>query len=314
MICRILFAANPQEVKLVMIDPKMLELLTYDGAPHLLCPVVVRPKAASEILQQMVAEMQKRYRLLAEAGARNIEGYNKALAKSPSGEAQPLPYLVIVIDELADLMMTVTRAVEDSIARLAQMARASGIHLIVATQRPSVDVITGVIKANFPARMSFQVSSKTDSRTILDANGAEQLLGRGDMLYLAPGTGRITRIHGAYISDVEIKKVVDFIKAQESPSYNPLLLSQATGTGGNDAQSSSPEERDELYERAVDLVLSTGQASASFIQRRMRVGYPRAARMIEIMEEDGILGPSLGARPREIRVKRSPFQEEDQPQ
>ncbi|HXC62252.1 MAG TPA: DNA translocase FtsK, partial [Nitrospiria bacterium] len=313
MICSILYASNPQEVKLLMIDPKMLELLTYDGIPHLLCPVIVRPKAAAEILQKMVAEMQQRYRLLAEAGARNIEGYNKALAKSPSGEAKPLPYLVIVIDELADLMMAVARDVEDSIARLAQMARAAGIHLIVATQRPSVDVITGIIKANFSARISFQVSSKTDSRTILDANGAEQLLGRGDMLYLAPGTGRITRIHGSYISEGEIKKAVDFIKAQESPTYNPLLLSQATAAGGADSQSSSLEERDELYEKAIDLVLSTGQASASFIQRRMRVGYPRAARMIEIMEEDGILGPSLGGRPREIRVKRSPFQE-DRPQ
>ncbi len=314
MICSILYASNPQEVKLLMIDPKMLELLAYDGIPHLLCPVIVRPKVAAEILQQMVAEMQQRYRLLAEAGVRNIEGYNKALARSSSSnEAKPLPYLVIVIDELADLMVVVAREVEDSIARLAQMARAAGIHLIVATQRPSVDVLTGIIKANFSARISFQVSSKTDSRTILDANGAEQLLGRGDMLYLAPGTGRITRIHGSYVSESEIKKVVDFIKAQESPSYHPHLLSQATAVGGADAQSASLEERDELYEKAIELVLSTGQASASFIQRRLRVGYPRAARMIEIMEEDGILGPSLGGRPREIRVKRSPFQE-DQPQ
>jgi len=314
MICSILYASTPQEVKLLMIDPKMLELLAYDGIPHLLCPVIVRPKVASEILQQMVAEMQQRYRLLAEAGVRNIEGYNKTLARSSlSNEAKPLPYLVIVIDELADLMMVVARDVEDSIARLAQMARAAGIHLIVATQRPSVDVLTGIIKANFSARISFQVSSKTDSRTILDANGAEQLLGRGDMLYLAPGTGRITRIHGSYVSEGETRKVVDFIKTQESPSYHPLLLSQATAAGSADAQSTSLEERDELYERAIDLVLSTGQASASFIQRRLRVGYPRAARMIEIMEEDGILGPSLGGRPREIRVKRSPFQE-DRPQ
>lgn len=318
MICSTLYASNPQEVKLLMIDPKMLELLAYDGIPHLLCPVIVRPKVAAEILQQMVAEMQQRYRLLAEAGVRNIEGYNKALTRSSSAlggsiEAKPLPYLVIVIDELADLMMVVAREVEDSIARLAQMARAAGIHLIVATQRPSVDVLTGIIKANFSARISFQVSSKTDSRTILDSNGAELLLGRGDMLYLAPGTGRITRIHGSYVSEGEIRKVVDFIKAQESPSYHPLLLSQATAAGGADAQSFSLEERDELYEKAIDLVLSTGQASASFIQRRLRVGYPRAARMIEIMEEDGILGPSLGGRPREIRVKRSPFQE-DRPQ
>lgn len=314
MICSILYGSNPQEAKLLMIDPKMLELLAYDGIPHLLCPVIVRPKVAAEILQQMVAEMQQRYRLLAEAGVRNIEGYNKALARSSSSnEAKPLPYLVIVIDELADLMVVVAREVEDSIARLAQMARAAGIHLIVATQRPSVDVLTGIIKANFSARISFQVSSKTDSRTILDANGAEQLLGRGDMLYLAPGTGRITRIHGSYVSEGEIKKVVDFIKAQESPSYHPMLLSQATAAGGADGRSVSLEERDELYEKAIELVLTTGQASASFIQRRLRVGYPRAARMIEIMEEDGILGPSLGGRPREIRVKRSPFQE-DRPQ
>jgi DNA segregation ATPase FtsK/SpoIIIE, S-DNA-T family len=323
MILSILFARRPQEVKFLMIDPKMLELLAYDGIPHLLCPVITRPKVAAEILHQMVVEMQQRYRLLAEAGVRNIEGYNKNLAlrkleatsqaePASANEAEPLPYLVIVIDELADLMVVVSREVEDSIARLAQMARAAGIHLIVATQRPSVDVLTGIIKANFSARISFQVSSKIDSRTILDANGAEQLLGRGDLLYLASGTGRITRIHGSYVSEGEIKKVVDFIKTQGSPSYQPHLLAQTTG-GGPGAQSGSSEERDELYEKAIQLVLSTGQASASFIQRRLRVGYPRAARMIEIMEEDGILGPSLGGRPREIRLKRSPFQESPPP-
>ena len=320
MILSILCANRPQEVKFLMIDPKMLELLAYDGIPHLLCPVVVRPKVAAEILHQMVAEMQQRYRLLAEAGVRNIEGYNKNLAlrkKEPASQAEPaspkdaepLPYLVIVIDELADLMMAVARDVEDSIARLAQMARAAGIHLIVATQRPSVDVLTGIIKANFSARISFQVSSKVDSRTILDVNGAEQLLGRGDLLYLAPGTGGITRIHGSYVSESEIKKVVDFIKAQGSPSYQPHLLAKTTAGSGSETPSDSSEERDELYEKAIHLVLSTGQASASFIQRRLRVGYPRAARMIEIMEEDGILGPSHGGRPREIRAKQSPFQE-----
>ena len=270
--------------------------------------------------------MQQRFRLLAEAGARNIESYNKKLRERAVGgsgqparettaigseegpDAQPpqpnapLPYLVVIVDELADLMLVAAREIEDSIARLAQMARAAGIHLILATQRPSVDVLTGLIKANFPARISFQVSSKTDSRTILDANGAEQLLGKGDMLFLAPGTGRITRIHGAYVSENEIRAVVDHVKSQGKPQY--IDLSSSAHAGGSESEESEANERDELYEKAVELVVTSGAASASLIQRRLRVGYPRAARMIEMMEEDGIVGPAAGGKPREVLSRR----------
>jgi S-DNA-T family DNA segregation ATPase FtsK/SpoIIIE len=328
MILSLLFSATPRELRLLMIDPKMLELSAYDAIPHLLAPVITQPKDAAGVLGKIVAEMQRRYRLLAEAGVRNIEGYNKqvdgaaprAVAPSEAGSGEdagtvaappadprvPLPYIVVVIDELADLMLVAAREVEDSIMRLAQMARAAGIHLIVATQRPSVDVLTGVIKANFPARISFQVSSKTDSRTILDANGAEQLLGRGDMLYLVPGTGRITRIHGAYVSEDEIGATVAFIKGQGGPSYELSLEPDAAALGGiGDA------ERDDLYEKAIQLVAATGQASASFIQRRLRVGYPRAARMIEMMEEDQIVGPAAGSKPREVLVRRTAPGEEE---
>ncbi|HET8760679.1 MAG TPA: DNA translocase FtsK 4TM domain-containing protein, partial [Nitrospiria bacterium] len=320
MILSLLSAGGPRDIRMLMIDPKMLELSAYDAIPHLLAPVITQPKDASAALKRVVAEMQRRYRLLAEAGVRNIDGYNKQVESTPippasevassksgvevSVTAAPperLPYIVVIIDELADLMLVAAREVEDSIMRLAQMARAAGIHLILATQRPSVDVLTGVIKANFPARISFQVSSKTDSRTILDANGAEQLLGRGDMLYLMPGTGRIARIHGAFVSDVEIASTVEFVKAQGPPGYEwSLEEADASGfRGGEDP------ERDDLYEKAIDLVATTGQASASFIQRRMRVGYPRAARMIEMMEEDQIIGPASGGKPREVLVRRA---------
>lgn len=313
MILSLLSAASPSDVRMVMIDPKMLELSAYDAIPHLLTPVITQPKDAAAALIKVVAEMQRRYRLLAEAGVRNIDTYNKQVGSRPIAPAvpaadgaepvaapTPLPYIVVIIDELADLMLVAAREVEDSIMRLAQMARAAGIHLILATQRPSVDVLTGVIKANFPARISFQVSSKTDSRTILDANGAEQLLGRGDMLYLMPGTGRISRIHGAYVSETEIAATVDFIKAQAQPTYEWALEEvDATGMpGGEDP------ERDDLYGKAIELVATTGQASASFIQRRLRVGYPRAARMIEMMEEDQIVGPSSGGK-REVLVRRA---------
>ncbi len=328
MVLSLLFSATPAEVKMVMIDPKMLEFTLYDGIPHLITPVIVRPKAASEALRKMVAEMQRRYQLLAEKGVRNIEAYNKSLQseknsdKTPDTEKKgqavppaasdgavrtehtPLPYIVIFIDELADLMMVAARDVEDSITRLAQMARAAGIHLVLATQRPSVDVLTGVIKANFPARIAYCVSSKTDSRTILDANGAEQLLGKGDMLYLSAGTGKILRIHGAYVSEEETKKVVAFIKEQAAPAYENSFIEETASNG-----ESSSEERDDLYEQARELVISTGQASASFIQRRMRVGYPRAARMIEMMEEDGLIGPASGGKPREILIRK-----EEEPQ
>lgn len=333
MILSILFTARPNEVKFLMIDPKMLELALYEGIPHLWRPVITEPKAAARGLLLAVREMERRYKVMAEGGARNIETYNKNVSQiqgvlpfqagdarepvylseeerlsagettssfgpDPKTPLAPLPYLVIVIDELADLMMIAAKEVEDSIARLAQMARAAGIHLILATQRPSVDVITGVIKANFPARIAFQVASKTDSRTILDQNGAEQLLGRGDMLYLATGSGKLTRVHGAFVPDADLKKAVEFIKSQSQPVYadEPAVSSSEV--------SAEDTDRDEMYEKAKDIVISTGQASASFLQRRLRIGYPRAARLIEMMEQDGIVGaPSRDGR-REVIVKR----------
>lgn len=298
-ILSILYNARPNEVKLAMIDPKMLELSVYEGIPHLLSPVVTQPKKAAEMLRAVVAEMERRYRSLAEKGNKNIDSYNKAVP-----EAERLPYIVVIIDELADLMMTVAREVEDSIMRLAQMARAAGIHLIVATQRPSVDVITGLIKANLPSRISFQVSSKTDSRTILDANGAENLLGMGDMLYQPPNSSHIIRAHGCFVSEAEIKRVVDFVKKQGKPNYE--LLQQRVKEVAEAAQATTEEgERDEFYQRAVELVQMNGQASTSFIQRRLRVGYNRAARMIEMMAEDGVIGPADGSKPREVLVRKN---------
>jgi S-DNA-T family DNA segregation ATPase FtsK/SpoIIIE len=305
MISSLLFRAAPSEVRMIMIDPKMIELSAYDGIPHLLCPVVTHPKEAAWALQKVVAEMQRRYQLLSEKGHRNVESYHRALAaEKKGGEAaeepvDPVPFIVVIIDELADLMMVASREVEDSIARLAQMARAAGIHLIVATQRPSVDVLTGVIKANFPTRISFQVSSKTDSRTILDANGAEELLGKGDMLYLPSGSGRLTRVHGAYISEGEIKRLLDFIREQVPTAYDPAFEPPA-----QEEALSSEFQEDEFYRQAKDLVLSTGQASISLIQRRLRIGFNRAARMIERMEREGIVGPSNSGK-REVFKKKA---------
>jgi S-DNA-T family DNA segregation ATPase FtsK/SpoIIIE len=241
-----------------------------------------------------VAEMERRYRQLAGRGSKNIESFNKTVP-----EPERLPYIVVIIDELADLMLTVQREVEDSIMRLAQMARAAGIHLIVATQRPSVDVITGLIKANLPSRISFQVSSKTDSRTILDANGAESLLGLDDMLFLPPGSSHLQRVHGCYVSEAEIKKVVEFVKKQGKPNYE-LLAQRVKEVAEAQVAEGAEDERDEEYERAVDLVQMNGQASTSFLQRRLRVGYNRAARMIEMMEKDGIVGPADGSKPRKV--------------
>jgi len=321
MICSILYKADPEEVKFLMIDPKRLELSIYDGIPHLLHSVVFDPKAAAMVLRWATQEMEVRYRLMAEKGVRNIERYNqkaekekKEQRKKPSlpipqggegtngqgGEpAQPLPYIVIVIDELADLMMVSARDVEASLTRLAQMARAAGIHLLLATQRPSVDVLTGVIKANFPTRISFQVSSKTDSRTILDANGAEHLLGSGDMLFLPPGTSRLVRVHGAYVSEVEILRVVEHWKKQGRPVYDPSILEAK-----EEAQETDADGYDEMYDQAVALVTETHQASISMIQRRLRVGYNRAARMIEKMEQEGVVGPADGSKPREVYMKK----------
>jgi len=298
-ILAILYNARPGEVKLAMIDPKMLELSVYADIPHLLSPVVTQPKKAAETLRAIVAEMERRYRTLAEKGNKNIDSYNKAVP-----EAERLPYIVVIIDELADLMMTVAREVEDSIMRLAQMARAAGIHLIVATQRPSVDVITGLIKANLPSRISFQVSSKTDSRTILDANGAENLLGMGDMLFQPPGSSHIIRCHGCFVSEAEIKRVVEFVKKQGKPNYE-LLQQRAKEIVEAQVAEVEDGERDELYQRAVELVQMNGQASTSFLQRRLRVGYNRAARMIEMMQEDGVVGPADGAKPRQVLVRKN---------
>ena len=333
MLLSLLFSAHPDEVKLLLIDPKVLELQVYDGIPHLLHPVLTSPKAAARGLTWVLQEMERRYRLLAEYGVRNIHAYNQKVGDGPRAVPQntppprrdrlasaaeppaeedgdleaahePLPYIVVVVDEFADLMMTAPKEVEEKIARLAQMARASGIHLILATQRPSVDVVTGLIKANFPTRIAYQVSSKTDSRTILDANGAEALLGLGDMLYLPPGTGRLTRLHGSYVSDDEVRRVVEYVKAQAGPDFSsePVFRDQANVE--------EDQERDEIYEQAREVVLTSGQASASLIQRRLRLGYPRAARMIEQMEEEGIVSaPGRDGR-REVLGRRMALEEE----
>ncbi|RJQ46758.1 MAG: DNA translocase FtsK [Nitrospiraceae bacterium] len=310
----LLYRSTPAEVKMLMIDPKMLELSAYHDIPHLLMPVITLPKEASSALKMLVFEMERRYRLLAESGARNIEAYNskfeirnlKFETKKADGEdslpqKEPLPYIVIFIDELADLMFASGHEVEDSIARLAQMARAAGIHLILATQRPSVDVITGIIKANFPSRISFQVSSKLDSRIILDTYGADQLLGKGDMLFVSPGK-KLKRLHCAYVSEEEIKNVVDFIRSQGGPDYTLFeSISQ-----DSQEMSQLDEDKDELYMQARDIVLSTGQASISYIQRRMKIGYNRAARIMEMLEEEGVVGPPGEAgKPREILWKRN---------
>ena len=303
-ICSILFKAAPDQVRFLMIDPKRLELFPYDGIPHLLHPVVVNPKKAAVALQWVVEEMDRRYRILAEKGTRDIVQYNKKIEherkawKGGSAEEPPalMPYIVVVIDELADLMMIAARDVEQFIARLAQMARASGIHLLIATQRPSVDILTGVIKANFPSRISFKVSSKVDSRTILDTMGAEKLLGMGDMLFIPPGTSRLQRIHGAFISEQEITRVTEFIKKQAQPTYDETILA----VRADDAAVQEEDDYDELYDKAVALVTESRQASISNLQRRMRIGYNRAARMIERMEREGVVGQSDGVKPREV--------------
>jgi DNA segregation ATPase FtsK/SpoIIIE, S-DNA-T family len=294
MICSILLNATPDEVKFIMIDPKMLELSVYDGIPHLIAPVVTHPKKAAAALHWAVEEMERRYRLLAEHGVRGIEGYNQ------THPAQRLPYIVVVIDELADLMLVARRDVEDALTRLAQMARAAGLHLLVATQRPSVDVLTGIIKANFPARISFQVSSRTDSRTILDAIGAERLLGKGDMLFLPPGTSKLVRIHGAFVAEAEIKRVVDALRTQQEPVYEVSIF---TAKADEHAES---EACDDKYDEAVALVARLGQASASLLQRHLRIGYNRAARLIEVMEREGVVGPADGSRPRDVYVREIP--------
>jgi len=304
MICSLLYKSTPSDVKFIMVDPKRIELSMYDGIPHLITPVVTDVKKATHALYWAVREMERRYQLLSEKKAKNIAQYNQKIEKeTPGGDDPPpekLPFIVIIIDELADLMMVASRDVEVALTRLAQMARAAGIHLILATQRPSVDVLTGIIKANFPTRLTFQVSSKTDSRTIIDANGAENLLGNGDMLFLPPGTGRLQRIHGAFISEPEITQITEFLKKQAPPDYDTSVIT-APETDPEDA--SDPEAHDERYDDAVALVTRTRQASISMIQRHLRIGYNRAARIIEMMEKEGIVGPSDGAKTREVLVQ-----------
>ncbi len=303
MISGFLYKANPDEVKLIMIDPKRIELSIYDGIPHLITPVVTDVSKATNALFWAVREMENRYELLSERRARNIVQYNRKIAKDQQANKPDtpavLPYIVIIIDELADLMMVASRDVEVALTRLAQMARAAGIHLILATQRPSVDVLTGIIKANFPTRLTFQVSSKTDSRTIIDTNGAESLLGNGDMLFLPPGAGKLQRIHGAYISEAEVARITDFLRAQKPPDYNEEVVAPHKA----EKVDSDEKEYDEKYDDAVALITKTRQASISMVQRHLRVGYNRAARIIEMMEQEGIVGPADGAKPREVLVR-----------
>jgi DNA segregation ATPase FtsK/SpoIIIE, S-DNA-T family len=317
MLSSILFRASPDEVRLIMIDPKRLELGMYEDIPHLLTPVVVDPKQAANALRWAVREMEERYKTLAAVGVRNIEQYNRniklaqaekggAVTDADGAEVKPLPFIVLLIDELADLMMVAGNEVEESIARLAQMARAVGIHLILATQRPSVDVITGLIKANLPARISFRVSSKTDSRTILDGNGAEQLLGKGDMLFLPPASSRVVRLHGPYISEQESARLASFLRKQGKPTYDESITADEKQAGGE-----LEFEKDDLYEEAARIVVSSGQASISYLQRRLRIGFSRAARLVDMMEAEGLVSAAAGGKAREVLVKKDYFEEVD---
>jgi S-DNA-T family DNA segregation ATPase FtsK/SpoIIIE len=317
MLSSILFRATPDDVRLIMIDPKRLELGMYEDIPHLLTPVVVDPKLASNALRWAVREMEERYKTLAAVGVRNIEQYNRniklaqtetkgPLTDTEGNEVRPLPFIVVLIDELADLMMVASNEVEESIARLAQMARAVGIHLILATQRPSVDVITGLIKANLPARISFRVSSKIDSRTILDGNGAEQLLGKGDMLYLPPASSRFVRLHGPYISEQESARLASFLRKQGRPTYDETITAEDKQSGAE-----LEFEKDELYDEAARIVVSSGQASISYLQRRLRIGFSRAARLVDMMEAEGLVSSGTGGKTREVLVKKDYFDEVD---
>ena len=304
-ICSILFHATHKEVKFIMIDPKRLELGIYNDIPHLLVPVVTEPKKAVNALRWATEEMDRRYQELATKEVRNLKQYNELVRKREFKDEndqviEELPFIVIVIDEFADLILMSSREIETLLTRLAQMARAVGIHLIIATQRPSVDVITGLIKANFPSRISFRVSSKTDSRTILDCNGAEKLLGMGDMLFLPPGVSELIRLHGSAINEIEIKQIVDFLKSQAKPLYDSTILEDKS----EKKIDKNDEEYDELYDQAVELVVKSGQASISMIQRKMRIGYNRAARMIEFIEKEGVVSKPLGSKGREVLAPR----------
>ncbi len=304
-VCSILYKASPDEVKFIMVDPKRVELGLYEGIPHLLTPIVTDPKRAANALKWAVNEMESRYRKLAELGVRNIEQFNRYIREGKvakptddNGEPpEPLPYIVIAIDELADLMMVARSEVETSIARLAQMARAVGIHLVLATQRPSVDIITGVIKANIPSRIAFRVSQKVDSRTIIDANGAEALLGQGDMLFLPPASSRLIRVHGSFVNEDEIKAITDHTRKQAEPQYNEqVTMSEQEAEDLGDFVG----EKDELYNEALMIVTDMGRASTSVLQRRLSIGYGRAAKILDVMEREGFIGPAEGAKPRKV--------------
>lgn len=310
LIASIIYKAKPSEVKLVMVDPKVVELSVYNGIPHLLIPVVTDPKKAAGALAWAVQEMENRYSLFASKNVRDIKGYNEELDKE--GSTEKLPQIVIIIDELADLMMVSSKEVEDSICRLAQKARAAGMHLVIATQRPSVDVITGIIKANIPSRISFAVSSQVDSRTILDMAGAEKLLGKGDMLFYPAGAAKPTRVQGAFISDKEVEKAVDFVKANGEATYNDDILEQiekANSTDKEIEEQENDDDTDPLLMEAIEVVVETGQASTSFIQRRFKVGYARAGRIIDQMEERGIISGFQGSKPREVLMSKERWQE-----
>ncbi|HCC58585.1 MAG TPA: cell division protein FtsK [Solibacterales bacterium] len=313
LVMSILYKSTPDEVRMIMIDPKRVELGMYEGIPHLLTPVITDPRKATYALKNAVLEMERRLRLLAEHGARNIDQFNKKIRKLQeeprslfaeeepvNEELKPLPYILILIDELADLMILEGRNVEESVTRLAQMARAVGMHLVLATQRPSVDVITGLIKANFPARISFRVATRVDSRTILDVMGAEHLLGKGDMLFLPPGSSRLTRVHGAFVTETEINGVVDFWKAQAVPDYDQSFLMAPPTDDGEPEPEEPSGDQDPMYEEALRVVMEMGKASTSTLQRRLRLGYGRAARILDMMHKDGIIGPPDGSKPREV--------------
>ncbi len=313
MLTSVLYRATPDDVRLIMIDPKRLELGMYEDIPHLLTPVVVDPKQASNALRWAVREMEERYKTLAAEGVRNIEQYNRNMRilideKEPAKNGEPpktLPFIIVVIDELADLMMVAGNEVEESICRLAQMARAVGIHLILATQRPSVDVITGLIKANLPARIAFRVSSKIDSRTVLDGNGAEQLLGKGDLLYLPPASSRYVRLHGPYISEQESARLASFLRKQGKPVYDETITSEESKVDAIEM------EKDDLYDEASRIIVQSGQASISYLQRRLRIGFSRAARLVDMMEAEGLVSPGAGGKPREVLVDKHYFDEVD---
>lgn len=310
----ILMRYKPNEVKLVLVDPKKVELSNYNGTPHLLCPVVTDPKKASGVLQKIVAEMEKRYEIFSEKEFKNIAAHNEYIDKEnkkhPDNKLAKMPYIIVIIDELADLMLVASKEVQDSIMRITQMARAAGIHLIVATQRPSTDIITGVIKNNIPSRISFAVSSSIDSRTILDASGAEKLLGKGDMLYLPMGENAPTRIQGCFISDDEIRKLIEYCKTQATVKYSEELINEDIHTSSSGSDNSDGGDDDPMYNEIVEFAVQTGKISASLIQRRFRFGYNRAARMIDLLEARGIVGPQNGSKPREVLVKMEAKEEE----